>query len=287
MGRGDRRQAGTRPTTHTRRRVQAGAALCSGVVGAALLCGGVPLAAAAKPPTGIGQTVNGCFGAGKQIVQTLGTASITADGTTTSTATATVTATGGTPCAGQQVAFSSSDTKQAVGAIVDHGDGTYTAAITSSKTAGQATITARLTVLNGGPPPLTIYTSATATLTQTAGPATRIALLLSPTSIPADGTSTLTGTASLTDANGNPVLGHTVTFSTSDPGDGFSAVDGHRDGTYTVTITSSTTPEPATISATDSSTSPNLTAHAPLTESAVGITVPATGAAAERHGGYT
>jgi hypothetical protein len=253
--------------------------LSLGVLAAALLAGRAPLAMATDLPAGIAQTVSACFGTGKQIVEMMSPSSITADGASTSTATATVTETGGMPCAGQQVTFSSTDPSQGVGATVDHGDGTYTAAVTSSKTADQATITARLTVLDCDPPPATVFVTATAALTQSAGPATTIALLLSATNVPADGTSTLTGTALLTDANGNAVLSHMITFSTTDVGDRFSAVDGHGDGTYTVTITSSTTPSAAMISAIDASAGPNLTARAPLTESAVSVTVPAAGSA--------
>ncbi|HEX4580012.1 MAG TPA: invasin domain 3-containing protein [Candidatus Dormibacteraeota bacterium] len=285
-----------RPTERARK-TQTGAALSTGVLGAALFVGGAPVAMAAttspitsgpfsllprtQAPTGVNQAAIACFGTGKQITETLSPASITADGTSTSTATATVSEPGTGPppilCKGQQVAFSSSDSKETVSATTDHGDGTYTAIITSSKTVGQATITAQLTVVNPTPPPVTTFMDATATLTQTAGPAAKITLVVSPSSIPANGTSTSNGTVTVTDANNNAVVGNTVTFSSSDPAEKFSAVTGHPDGTYTVTITSSTTPETATITATDTSVRPNLTATAPLTQTAIAVPVPATG----------
>src|SRR2546422_883820 len=85
-----------------------------------------------------------------------------------------------------------------------------------------------------------------------------VALELNPTSIPADGASHSTApaaasrppaTATLKDANGNGVIGATVVFGTN--GDvTFGSVTDNNDGTYTTTITSSTTADVETISAT-------------------------------------
>lgn len=193
-----------RRLTDRGRKVKAGAALSSGLLGAALLAGGAPLASAAingadtvnapsnstasQAPTGVGQAVVACFGVGKTITETVSPATIAADGTSTSTATATVrdTATPPNLCKSQQVVFTSSDSSEVVSRTTDEGDGTYIATITSWTTAGQPTITARLTVLNArgnGPP--TKFEDATATPAQVAAPAATIAAV----SVPATGAS--------------------------------------------------------------------------------------------------
>jgi adhesin/invasin len=193
-----------RRLTDRGRKVQAGAALSSGLLGAALLAGGAPLALAAnngadtvnapsnstasQAPTGVGQAVVACFGVGKTITETVSPASLAADGTSTSTATATVHDTSTPPslCKSQQVVFTSSDSKEVVSRTTDEGDGTYIATITSSTAAGQATITAQLSILNSsGTSPPTKFVDVTATLPPVAGPAATIAAV----SVPATGAS--------------------------------------------------------------------------------------------------
>jgi adhesin/invasin len=259
--------------------------------------GGAPLALAANGSTatpnapfnpaatpsreGVGAPLAACFGTGKQITETVSPTPIIANGTSTSTATAHVTQLISgvqTPCVSQIVTFTSSDPKEKVGVTTNHGDGSYTAVITSSKKVGKATIVATTTEFVGSPPFPTIQASAV--LTQVAGRATKITLAVSPASIPGNGTSTSTGTATLKDANGNAVAGSTVKFTSSDPAEKFSAVTGHANGTYTVTITSSAKAETATITATDTSVTPNIAAVAPLTQTAVAVPVPSTGSAA-------
>jgi hypothetical protein len=68
--------------------------------------------------------------------------SLVADGGSTTTATATITDAHGNPVPGQSLSFSSTDPGQPIGPVTDLGDGTYTAPITASTTAGDATITA-------------------------------------------------------------------------------------------------------------------------------------------------
>jgi hypothetical protein len=109
-----------------------------------------------------------------------------------------------------------------------------------------------------------------------AGPAVTVSL--SPSLIAADGTSTSTATATVTDSGGNPVVGDDVEVASSDPGDNPGATptpmtDNH-DGTYTATITSSTTPGHATITATDTSAS-GISGAATLTQfgPAAGLTL--------------
>src|SRR5438094_3069510 len=90
------------------------------------------------------------------------------------------------------------------GSTTDNGDGTYSATITASTTAGDETITGHDGLITG-----------TATLHEHAGAAAHVSLSLTPDTITADGTSTSTATATVTDAFSNPVSGDTVTFSTS------------------------------------------------------------------------
>ena len=71
-------------------------------------------------------------------------------------------------------------------------------------------------------------------------PVDTLTVSLSPTSIAANGVATSTATATLT-ADGKPVAGEPVTFASSDSGEKISAVTDNKNGTYTATITSSTT----------------------------------------------
>src|SRR2546422_5812589 len=103
------------------------------------------------------------------------------------------------------------------------------ATITASTTAGDETITGHDGLITGP-----------ATLHEHAGAAAHLSVSLTPDTITADGSSTSTATATVTDAFSNPVSGDTVTFSTS--GDvTFGSTTDNGDGTYSATITSSTT----------------------------------------------
>ena len=86
---------------------------------------------------------------------------------------------------------------------------------------------------------LTVATSASFNVTHVA-PAS-ITLALSPDTITANGTSTSGRHSDGRDAGGNPLVGETVVFSTS--GDvTFGSVTDNGNGTYSVTVTASTTP---------------------------------------------
>ncbi len=196
-------------------------------------------------------------GAAANVSVNLSPGSIAANGTATSTAKATVTDALGNPIAGDTVKFTSSGSQQ-FGSVIDNGDGTYTATVTASKSAGNYTITATDSSV-------TPAVSGTATLTQTVGPATHVSVALSPSSIVANGTSTSTATATVTDANNSPVPGDSVAFSSS----GSQAITDQKhngDGTYTATITSSTKSGSYTITATDSSPNPAVSGTATLTQ---------------------
>ncbi len=193
--------------------------------------------------------------------------SIVANGTARSTASATVTDSTGAGVRNQKVTISSSDQSEAISAVKDHGNGTYTAVITSSTTSGQATITATDASVTPN------LTSAPATLTQTPDPARAItAPVLRPTSIPANGISTSTVTAKVTNARGGPVPRQLVTFSSSDPGEAIGPVT-DQGGTYSAQIRSSTALGSATITATDGSVTPNLKQAATLTQVPVRLTL--------------
>jgi Invasin, domain 3/Bacterial Ig-like domain (group 3)/Bacterial Ig-like domain (group 1) len=184
--------------------------------------------------------------------------SIVADGGSTSTATATVTDAQGNRVAGDTVSFTRTDVGETITGLTDHGDGTYTAQVRSSTTVGQSTITATDTSAPGN-------VSDQATLTQTAGPATSVNLQLSPTSIVANGAATSTAIAMVSDAEGHPVAGETVGFSSSGA-QTFGSVSDHHDGSYTVTITSSTIAGQDAITATDTSVTPSASGQATLTQ---------------------
>jgi hypothetical protein len=188
--------------------------------------------------------------------------SLVADGASTTTATVTLADPGGDPVPGDHVALSSTDPGVEIGAVTDHGDGTYTAPITSSTLAGAPTITATDTWADPD-------VSAAAVLTQAPGPAAHLALVLQPASIPADGASTTTATATVTDANGNPVPDDQVAFSSTAAAQRIGPTRDHGDGTYTAPITSSTAAGTAAITVTDTSVVPGLTANAPLAQLAV------------------
>ena len=105
-----------------------------------------------------------------KLVLSLSPASIAANGTSTSMATATVTDANGNAVAGNHVAFTSSDIGEKIGAVTGNANGTYTATITSSKTAHAVTITATDSSVSPS-------VAGKATLTQTVPPVRPIELL--------------------------------------------------------------------------------------------------------------
>jgi hypothetical protein len=96
------------------------------------------------------------------------------------------------------------------------------------------------------------------------GPASSVAASLSAAAIPADGAATTTATAHLTDANGGPAIGDHVEFRSSDAGEHIGPVKETGDGIYTATITASRTPGTVTITAVDTSVTPNVSGSATL-----------------------
>jgi len=193
----------------------------------------------------------------------LSPSTVSADGQSSTLAIATITSQDGNPeylSSDSEMTFASTDPGMKVGPVFGEGTGPLTAGqygayITSSEAAGTATITAT---------DLENTASATAKVTEV-GPTIRLSI--SPTSIPADGKSTATATATITDSQGYSVTGANVTMTSS--GDalvGF--VTDAGSGKYVATVTSTHAVGPATITATDNSTDPAVSAAATLSTKA-------------------
>ncbi len=197
--------------------------------------------------------------AATSISLTLSPSSVVADGSSACSARVIVTDGAGHRLRGQRISFASSDRGDVIGRVIAHANGVYTATVRSSTTVGTARITA---TDSSSTPPL----SAHATLTQTVGPAKVVAVSLSPVSIPADGSSTTNATATVTDAAGHRLPGQAVRFSSTDLGERIGRAVSHGAGTYSATITSSTTAGAPTVTATDTTVRPNVSGRATLTQ---------------------
>ncbi|MCH7912468.1 MAG: VCBS repeat-containing protein, partial [Deltaproteobacteria bacterium] len=160
--------------------------------------------------------------------------SIVADGATTSTITVQLREASSANLTSGGDAVELATDLGSMGSVTDNSDGTYTATLTSVTTAGTATITG--TVNAAG-----ITDTATVTLTAGAADATTSLITAAPTSIIADGATTSTITVQLKDANSVSLIfgGDTVELAT-DLGSLGSVTD-NSDGTYTATLTSTTT----------------------------------------------
>ncbi|CAN5370255.1 hypothetical protein BH11ACT5_BH11ACT5_03880 [soil metagenome] len=167
---------------------------------------------------------------------------LVANGVSTTSVTATVTDDHGGPVIGADVTFSGS-LGNTFGAITDNGDGTYTATMTSTTSAGPDRVSAGAT---GGDGPVA---SAPIVVRQVAGPPTRLTLALSSPSIPANGKASTVATITAVDANGNPAPGATLTLSSTDLGMSLAPIIDNGDGTYRATITASRTAGTVTLTA--------------------------------------
>src|SRR6202012_2724288 len=107
----------------------------------------------------------------------------------------------------------------------------------------------------------TTYTAATT------WPVDGLTVSLSPNSVTANATATPQATATVT-AGGNPVAGDPIAFTSSDSGEKIGTVTDNNNGTYTATITSSTTVGSPTITATDAAVAPTATGTATLGQTA-------------------
>ena len=94
-------------------------------------------------PAAVGRaTLTLTRGPATTVTVTLSPASIVADGKSTSTASMTVKDAMGHPAAGDRLILSATDSGVRFSAVTDHGNGSYSAKITTSKTVHQVTITA-------------------------------------------------------------------------------------------------------------------------------------------------
>jgi Invasin, domain 3 len=98
------------------------------------------------------------------------------------------------------------------------------------------------------------------------GPASNVAVSLTPSAIPANGVSVTTARAHVTDANGGPAIGDHVEFRSTDAGQRIGPVTETADGIYRATITASTTAGSVTITAVDTSVTPNVSGSATLVQ---------------------
>ena len=132
----------------------------------------------------------------------------------------------------------------------DHGDGTYTAILTSPLTTGSATVTATLGLTQVG----TSVGAASSVVTFRAGTAVAANSTLSPATatMPADGSNTLVITVQARDVRTNNLTmgGDTVVIFKQSGAGTVSATTDHGDGTYTATFTSPTTTGTTTLGAT-------------------------------------
>ena len=169
--------------------------------------------------------------------------SILADGSSNSTITVQLKDSNGNNLSSGGDTVALATTLGSLGSVTDNSDGTYTATLTSAVTTGTATITGTVNAA-------AITDNATVAFTAGgADPATSLITAL-PTSITADGSSTSTITVQLRDALNNNLTsgGDTVALGTSLGSLG--SVTDNSDGTYTATLTSSTTAGTATITGT-------------------------------------
>ena len=192
------------------------------------LAGWGPFAAAAR-----------AAGSATSISLQLSSATVTADGISSVSATVTAVDSTNTPVAGEMITLSSSDSGEVITPtpMTDNGDGTYSATIQASTTAGLVTITATDAGL----------TPVTASLTQTPGPPAFVSVS-APASVSVNSSATVT--VLVTDQFGNPRSNDPVTFS---PSAQFGPVTSNPNGTYSARYASTTAAGQVTITAADGS----------------------------------
>lgn len=159
---------------------------------------------------------------------------LVADGQSPATLTLHLKDSTGNVISGQTVEFVSSLSGSAIDSVIDHGDGRYSASMTSTRS-GNATITVKV---NGR-----IFAVAPVNMTFTADSnnidASQSALGASVSTIVANGSTASTLTLQLKDRNANPVSGQLVTFASSLANSNISSVIDHGDGSYSASLTGS------------------------------------------------
>ncbi|MEZ5506034.1 MAG: Ig-like domain-containing protein [Gammaproteobacteria bacterium] len=191
--------------------------------------------------------------------------SIVADGVTTATITVQLIDANGNSLASGGDTVVLNTTAGSLGSVTDNGNGTYSATLTSSVTAGTATVTG---TVNGN----AITDNAVVSFVPGAAAGATSTISTSSASIVADGVTTAAITVQLIDANGNSLTsgGDTVVLNTT--AGTLGSVTDNGNGSYSATLTSSVTAGTATVTGTVNSN--------PITDNAVVSFVPGAAAGA-------
>ncbi|WP_244929313.1 invasin domain 3-containing protein [Nocardioides sp. W7] len=188
-----------------------------------------------------GVTISYDAGPVTQVAVGVADATLVSTGEDSTTVTATATLADGTKVPALEVLFDSTDPAQSVGPVTDHGDGTYSATLTGSTTVGAATVTA---TARGS---LRVHDVSGTTSVTTEGYELRVAPVTD--LLVGTGTDEVTVRATAMTAGDVGLDALDVSFTSTDPTHAFGAVTDHGDGTYSVTLTGSTTVGSATIGA--------------------------------------
>ncbi len=167
---------------------------------------------------------------------------ITADGSSTSTITVQLKDSNGNNLSAGGDAVVLTTSAGSLSAVTDNGNGSYTSTLTSSTSVATANITGSVNSAS-----ITDTESVSFTPAPSAAAASTSLITANPTAIKADGSSTSTITVQLKDSNGNNLSagGDEVVLTTS--AGSLSAVTDNGDGSYTSTLTSSTSVATASI----------------------------------------
>ncbi len=181
-------------------------------------------------PTSVAFTPSGASAA--HAVISAAPASLVANGTSTSTITVHVKDVNDNDLTAGGATVALATSRGSVGSVTDNGDGTYTATLTSSTSAGTANVTGTLNGTAIGHPTSVAFTPSGANAAHTVISATPSA------GVVADGITTSTVTVQAKDVNDNNLGsgGATVTLATSRGT--LSAVTDNGDGTYSATLNS-------------------------------------------------
>ena len=169
--------------------------------------------------------------------------SIVADGVTTSTITVQLKDANGNDLTSGGDTVALFTTLGSLGSVTDNSDGTYTATLTSSTTAGTAIVTGSLNAT-------AIIDNAVVNFIPGPADETQSLITAAPTSITSNGVSTSTITVQLKDANGNNLTSGGDTVGLAMTLGSLGSVTDNSDGTYTATLTSAVTTGTATITGT-------------------------------------
>lgn len=180
-------------------------------------------------------TVTQLAGPPAAVSAVLSDAAIVGDGTATTTSTVRVADAQGRPLTGESVSVTSTDAEQGIGAVTDHGDGSYSAVITASEQLGDSTILA-----SAGAPGATV--TGEATLTQIAGAPDRdrTTVRIAPAELVADGKSETEVTVEVRDAQGRALEDTELSLESTDAGQRLGAFAEIEPGVYAATVRSST-----------------------------------------------